>query len=94
METVPVRARGFVSGVLTGYSTSYFIASVTYGILVPYIGWRGLFMVGVLPALLLLYIRRKVSESLSFDKPAALARRGTLEALGPHDAWRSAPWWS
>jgi hypothetical protein len=51
-------------------------------------------MVGVLPALLLLYILRKVSESPSFDKLAALARGETLKVLRPHDAWRSTPWWS
>ena len=44
----------------------------------PYIGWRGMFMVGVLPALLVLYIRRNVPESPSWSKEAAIERGSTL----------------
>jgi MFS transporter, SHS family, lactate transporter len=89
METVPASARGFASGVLqAGYPAGYFVASVTYGLLFPYIGWRGLFMVGVLPTLLVLYIRRKVPESPGFDKAAANTRGGTLNVLRVH--WRLA----
>src|SRR5229473_120329 len=64
MESIPPHARGFVSGLLqSGYPTGYFLASIVYGLLFPVIGWRGMFMVGVLPALLVLYIRRSVPES-------------------------------
>ena len=38
-------------------------ASIVYGAAFPVIGWRGMFMLGVMPALLVLYIRRKVPES-------------------------------
>jgi SHS family lactate transporter-like MFS transporter len=86
MESIPLRARGFVSGLLqSGYPTGYFLASIVYGLLFPIIGWRGMFMVGVLPALLVLYIRRRVPESPSWD-PAAAARSGTLSILTSH--WR------
>jgi SHS family lactate transporter-like MFS transporter len=61
METIPPRARGFVSGVLqTGYPSGYLLASVVYFALFGLIGWRGMFMAGALPALLVLYIRRNV----------------------------------
>ncbi len=84
--TVP-HARGFVSGLLqSGYPTGYFMASIVYGALFPYIGWRGMFMVGVIPALLVLYIRRNVPESPSWSKEAAVERGGTLEVLKSH--WR------
>ena len=64
METVKPESRGFVSGLLqSGYPTGYLIASVVYGLLYTTIGWRGLFMVGVIPALLIFYIRRSVPES-------------------------------
>jgi SHS family lactate transporter-like MFS transporter len=64
METIPPHARGFVSGLLqSGYPAGYFMASIVYGVLFPYIGWRGMFMVGVIPALLVFYIRRTVPES-------------------------------
>src|SRR6202043_3759650 len=72
METIPPQARGFVSGLLqSGYPTGYFLASIVYALLFPLIGWRGMFMVGVLPALLVLYIRRHVPESPSWTRAAA-----------------------
>jgi MFS transporter, SHS family, lactate transporter len=89
MESIPPHARGFVSGLLqSGYPTGYFLASIVYGVLYPYIGWRGMFMVGVIPALLVLYIRRSVPESPSFDRAAAEASGGTLDVLRTH--WRLA----
>ena len=64
METIPPKARGFVSGILQcGYPTGYLLASVAYGLLFEHIGWRGMIMLGALPALLVLYIRRSVPES-------------------------------
>lgn len=61
METVPPRARGLVSGLLqTGYPSGYLLATAAYFLLYPLTGWRGLFIAGALPALLVLYIRRKV----------------------------------
>ncbi|MGB6176099.1 MAG: MFS transporter [Methylocella sp.] len=71
METIPPQTRGVVSGVLqTGYPSGYLLAAITYFALYGLLGWRGMFMIGVLPALLLvLYIRAKVEES-----PAFLAR--------------------
>jgi SHS family lactate transporter-like MFS transporter len=86
MESIPLHARGFVSGLLqSGYPTGYFLASIVYGLLFPIIGWRGMFMVGVLPALLVFYIRRTVPESPSWSR-AASARGDTLTVLKSH--WR------
>jgi len=86
MESVPPHARGFVSGLLqSGYPTGYFVASIVYGLLFPIIGWRGMFMVGVLPALLVLYIRRRVPESPSWE-PGAAARSSTMSVVRSH--WR------
>jgi SHS family lactate transporter-like MFS transporter len=83
MESIPPQARGFVSGLLqSGYPTGYFLASIVYGLLFQYIGWRGMFMVGVLPALLVFYIRRKVPESPSW-KPTT-ARSNTLAIVKSH----------
>jgi MFS transporter, SHS family, lactate transporter len=85
MESIPPHARGFVSGLLqSGYPAGYFLASVVYGLLFQYIGWRGMFMVGVIPALLVFYIRRSVPESPSW-KPTA-ARSNTLAIVRSH--WR------
>jgi MFS transporter, SHS family, lactate transporter len=83
MESIPPQARGFVSGLLqSGYPAGYFLASIVYGLLFTTIGWRGMFMVGVIPALLVLYIRRHVPESPSW-KPTT-ARSNTLAVLKSH----------
>ncbi len=85
MESIPAHARGFVSGLLqSGYPTGYFLASIVYGLLFPIIGWRGMFMVGVAPALLVLYIRRNVPESPSWAP--VRGQSNTLTILKSH--WR------
>jgi SHS family lactate transporter-like MFS transporter len=85
MESIPPHARGFVSGLLqSGYPTGYFLASIVYGVLFQSIGWRGMFMVGVIPALLVFYIRRSVPESPSWTP--ATATSNTLAILRSH--WR------
>lgn len=72
METVKPQARGFVSGLLqSGYPSGYLLASLVFFFLYPLIGWRGMFAVGVLPALLILYIRRHVPESPGWNASAA-----------------------
>ncbi|MGB8901618.1 MAG: MFS transporter [Methylocella sp.] len=78
METIPPGTRGVVSGILqTGYPSGYLLAAITYFALYGLIGWRGMFMIGVLPALLVLYIRGKVEES-----PAFLARAHAKHGSG------------
>jgi len=63
-ETVPVRSRGLVSGILqAGYPCGYLLAAVVFGLLFDRIGWRGMFVVGAAPALLVLYIFSRVPES-------------------------------
>jgi SHS family lactate transporter-like MFS transporter len=85
MESIPPHARGFVSGLLqSGYPTGYFLASIVYGALFLYIGWRGMFMVGVVPALLVFYIRRSVPESPSWAPSSR--KDDTLQVLKSH--WR------
>jgi MFS transporter, SHS family, lactate transporter len=85
MESIPPQARGFVSGLLqSGYPTGYFLASIVYGLLFQYIGWRGMFMVGVIPALLVFYIRRSVPESPSWTPTPASSN--TMAILKSH--WR------
>ena len=58
METIKPAARGIVSGLLqSGYPSGFLISSLVFGFLYASIGWRGMFMVGVIPAaLLILYI--------------------------------------
>lgn len=63
-ETLPAEGRGFFSGLLQeGYVVGYLLAALVYRMLFPMIGWRGMFVVGALPAFLVIYIRTKVEES-------------------------------
>jgi len=55
-------------------------------VLFQYIGWRGMFMVGIIPALLVFYIRRTVPESPSWSKKAAVERGSTWTVLKAN--WR------
>ena len=76
MESIPAKLRGPVSGLLqSGYPSGYFVASLVYYLLFDRIGWRGMFMVGIAPALLVLLIRMHVKESPVFE-----ARRGKAAA--------------
>jgi MFS transporter, SHS family, lactate transporter len=64
MESIPPKLRGPVSGLLqSGYPTGYFLASLVFYLLFDRIGWRGMFFVGIAPALLVFLIRLHVKES-------------------------------
>jgi len=64
LESMPAEARGFFSGLLQeGYATGYLLAAVAFFFVYPHFGWRGMFFVGALPALLVVYIRFQVPES-------------------------------
>jgi len=64
MEHAPVRWRGVLSGILqSGYSIGYLLAAIAARVVLPNLGWRAMFWVGGIPALLALYIRTKVPES-------------------------------
>ncbi|HJU15548.1 MAG TPA: MFS transporter [Stellaceae bacterium] len=75
--------RGWITGLTTTMLPAGFLLGALLGAFAtPYIGWRGLFAVGLLPALLTLYIRAFVPES-----PHWLARRGRLEEARQALAW-------
>jgi SHS family lactate transporter-like MFS transporter len=79
---VPPKSRGIVSGLLqAGYPSGYLLASIVFGLFYQYIGWRGMFFVGVLPALLVLYIRAHVPESPAFKTLEKKARPGLVATL-------------
>lgn len=63
-ETLPGEGRGFFSGLLQeGYVVGYLLAALVYRTLFPSFGWRGMFIVGALPAILVIYILGRVEES-------------------------------
>ena len=78
-ESVPVRSRGLISGLLqAGYPTGYLLAAIVYGSLFDHIGWRGMFMLGAAPALLVLYIRGNVPESQAWVASTAAQRTQSI----------------
>src|SRR6185312_9141798 len=83
MESIPAKSRGIVSGILqSGYPCGYLLCALAYGLLFDSIGWRGMFVLGVLPALLVLYLRRSVPESPVFEqRTQAGVRRGVRETM-------------
>lgn len=82
METIPVSARGFVSGLLqVGYPSGYFLASLAVYLLYDRIGWRYMFALGVVPAVLVFFIRRKVEESPAWQEQRHAPRAGILAVL-------------
>ncbi|MXP66808.1 MFS transporter [Pantoea sp. Nvir] len=78
METIPDRSRGIMSGIFQGgYPCGYLLASITFGLFFDMVGWRGMFMIGALPILLLPFIYFKVPES-----PVWLAARKHQKSKG------------
>ncbi len=88
LESLPAKGRGFFSGLLQeGYVTGNLLAAATYGLfglavtqfhLVGFLGsWRMLFVIGSLPALLVLYVRANVEESPAWQNSA----RGQREVV-------------
>ena len=84
MESIPTESRGIVSGLLqAGYPSGFLLASVAYGLLYGRqfgdytFGWRAMFLLSIIPALLVLFIRSHVDESPAF-LAAARATKPTL----------------
>jgi SHS family lactate transporter-like MFS transporter len=76
LESIPAKARGIVSGLLQeGYAVGGLLAGLVFGLFFDHVGWRGLFMIGALPALLVIYVRAKVPESTVWER----ARRAPQE---------------
>ena len=81
METIPPRARGAVSGLLqAGYPSGYLLASLVF-LAYPWLTWRGMFFVGVAPALLVLYVRASVPESPAWKAMEQRPRPSLLATL-------------
>jgi SHS family lactate transporter-like MFS transporter len=69
METAPAHRRGLLSGLLQeGYAFGYLLAAAGYFVIFPHFGWRPLFFLGGVPALLAVYVRFHVKESEVWEK--------------------------
>ena len=99
MESVPVKSRGVISGLLQeGYALGYLAGALVYWFVYPHFGawfphihaWRIMFMLGVIPSFLILFIRRHVPESPVWEaqRGQARVRIDPLEAIAKH--WKRA----
>ena len=81
-ETLPAKNRGFFSGLLQeGYVLGFLLASVVFKFAFDHVGWRGMFVIGASPALLVFFIRRSVEESPAWAR-GAHAKRASLREIG------------
>ena len=87
MEAAPPKLRGILSGILqSGYSIGYLLAAIAARFLLPVWGWRPMFWIGALPALLALYIRTKVPESEAWKQHRAASTGEVLRVVAGQ--WR------
>ena len=83
MEAAPTRWRGILSGILqSGYSIGYLLAALAAKFVLPTLGWRWMFWLGAVPALLALYIRTKVPESEAWHQHRAGSMSDVLRVVG------------
>jgi MFS transporter, SHS family, lactate transporter len=85
MEKVPPRLRGVLSGLLQeGYAAGNLLASIAFFFLFERWGWRPLFFLGGLPALLALFVRFRVKESEVWRKSREESWSGLGRAITSH----------
>ena len=86
-ETFPARHRGkALAFVQSSWAIGYGLAAVVNLIVAPGWGWRGVFFVGVLPALFTLWIRRKVEEPEMWRRTQDTARGRISDLFTPDRA--------
>ncbi len=97
LESIPPRSRGAISGLLQeGYALGQLLGALVFGFVYPHLqhlipgvpGWRLMFVIGVAPALLVLYVRRHVQESPAWEarRRGPRGRTGAFGSLRAH--WR------
>ncbi len=91
MESIPPQARGTVSGILQcGYPSGFLLAAVAYGLLYgrtfgdTTFGWRAMFLLSVLPAFVVLFIRAAVPESPAFEASRAHEKPHLWATIAEH----------
>lgn len=79
-ETFPPKVRGRYGAFMqTGAPIGIALASVVGGFLAPTIGWRASFFISILPALLVLFIRKKLPESDIWERRQKMIKESGLK---------------
>ena len=84
-ETWPACHRGKAIGLMqSGWAVGYLLATALQLAVLPHLGWRWLFAIGIAPALLLVWIRRNIPEPEVWSRGAATRAHfsQTLGVLG------------
>ncbi len=81
-EAWPARLRARVSSYVgIGWQMGVLAAALITPMLLPVIGWRGMFAVGLLPAVVSFFVRRHVDEPALFTERRAAAKANTARKL-------------
>ncbi|MFL5347406.1 MAG: MFS transporter [Hyalangium sp.] len=81
-ETWPARHRGKALGLMqSSWAVGYAVAAVVTALILPRYGWRAVFFVGLLPALLTLWIRKAVPEPELWTQSRAAATEGGMSRV-------------
>ena len=78
-ESWPAAHRGKAIGLMqSGWAAGYLLAALLAAAILPRWGWRPLFAVGVLPALLAVWLRRRLEEPPRAAPPPERSRLATI----------------
>ncbi len=95
MENWPERSRGIASGILQGsWAIGHMLAGAASALVVPTWGWRALFVVAALPALLVLPIRAWVPESADWERARETKSGGSWREVFSADVLARIVWGS
>ena len=92
-ETAPTKWRATaMGGLVGGYPFGYMLCSLAAGLVVPMFGWRSLYFLGILPALLVLWVRIGIKESPRYEHVTAeMVKKGLKKQLDIAAPFRSYP---
>src|SRR5262245_13981921 len=89
-ETWPAEHRAKALGLMqSSWAIGEMIAAAVVALVLPQLGWRAVFLVGVLPALVVLWIRRDVKESEIWLRQQQKGGTGSLRVLWRKDLRRN-----
>ena len=89
MEKAPANRRGIFSGLLQeGYACGNLLAAICYFFVFPRWGWRPMFFIGGIPALLALYVRMNVTESEVWERTRHTHKDWSAYVRGIFSHWK------